>query len=197
VRAAVVVIVAAVSLTLTAATAGRAGNGLCESTLAEWQVKRALGLKGTGIRLSLSSNRSKGSYSCTWTYGTKTSGKILLFKAVDLRTSLAVQATRAKIADELCHFQVACGARSRGIRTATTGGQLFKEIAKAFFRGGRARKVVLGSGAPAFVAVGPGRLSGGAYSYHDGWLDVFACVDMRTFELDPDCSVTAMQLADS
>lgn len=190
-------IVAAVGLALTAATAGQAGSGLCDATLAEWQVKRALGLKGAGIRLSVSSNRSKGSYSCTWTYATKTAGEVLLFKAVDLRTPLAVQVTRATVADELCHFKVACGARSRGIRTATTGGQLFKEIAKAFFRGGKARKVVLGSGVPAFVAVGPGGLSGGAYSYRDGWLDVFACVDTRTFELDPDCSVTAMQLADS
>lgn len=188
-------LVVVASLALAATTAGRAGNSLCDGTLQEWQVKRALGIKG-GIRLSVSSNTTKGSYSCTWTYATKSSGEILLYKSVDLRSPLAVKATRDDIADELCHFKVACGAKVRGVRTAATGSLLFKEIAKVFYRGGKARKVVLGSGAPAFVARGPGGLSGGAYAYHQGWLDLFACVDTRSYELDADCSVTAMQFAD-
>lgn len=183
------------SLVLAATTVGRAANTLCDATLQEWQVKRALGIKG-GIRLSVSSSETKGSYSCTWTYATKSSGEVLLYKTVDLRNPLDVKATRHKIADELCHFKVACGAKVRGIRMAATGSQLFKEIAKAFYRNGKARNVELGSGAPAFVAVGPGKLSGGAYAYHEGWLDLFACIDTRSYELDADCSVTAMRLAD-
>ncbi|MCS7006559.1 MAG: hypothetical protein RMM28_04310 [Thermoleophilia bacterium] len=183
------------SLALATTTVGRAGNALCEGTLQEWQVKRALGIRGA-IRLAVSSSSRKGAYSCTWTYATKTTGKALLYNTVDLRIPGAVEARRSTIADELCHFKVACGTRLRGVRTAKTGSQLFGEIAKAFYRGGKARKVVLGSGAPAFVAVGPGGLTGGAYAYHQGWLDIFACVDTRSYELDPDCSVTAMQLAD-
>jgi hypothetical protein len=195
VRIPLTALVAVAGLALAAATVGRAGSPVCDGTLQEWQVKRALGIKG-GIRLSVSFSKTKGSYSCTWAYATKSSGEILLYKTVDLRSPLAVKATREDIADELCHFKVACGAKVRGVRTAATGSQLFKEIAKAFNQAGKARNVMLGSGAPAFVAVGPGRLSGGAYAYHQGWLDLFACVDTRSYDLDADCSVTAMQLAD-
>jgi uncharacterized protein YodC (DUF2158 family) len=189
-------LLAVASLALAAAGTARADTSVCTATLAEWQVKRALGVR-SGVRLTVTSDQSKGTYSCTWAYATKTTGKILLFKSWDLRFSTTGKQARASIAGELCHFKIACGARLRALRTASNGRQVFRELANAFYRGGKARKVVLASGSPAFVAVGAGGLTGGAYAYRNGWLDLFACVDTRSYEVDADCSATALQLSDS
>lgn len=189
-------LLAVASLAFAVTGTGHADSSVCAATLAEWQVKRALGVRGA-VRLTVTSDTSKGSYSCTWAYATKSTGKVLLFKSWDLRFSTTGKQARAGIADELCHFKVACGARLRALRTASNGRQVFTELANAFYRGGKARKVVLASGAPAFVAVGAGGLTGGAYAYRGGWLDLFACLDTRSYEVDADCSVTALQLSDS
>lgn len=189
-------VLAGVAVALGAATPGRAGPTICDGMLEEWQAKRALGVPG-GVRVTVSSDQGKGSLRCTWAYSTRSASKALLLQSRDFRFTTTGRDARDAIAGELCRYKIACGSKLRAFKSAANGSRAFKELAKAFVAAGKARNVSVASGSPAFVAVSAGQLTGGAYALRNGWLDVFACIDMRSYETDADCSVRALQYADS
>lgn len=193
-RAATVAALALLTLASVASARG-GGQGVCDGVLSEWQVKQAFG--GGGFhRLTVAESVERSSYACTWAYAGKGGGLSLILHSVDLRFAQGGKARVRTIADELCHLKVACGSRLKPLRSAPNASRAFKEIGKAFLTNGKARNVILASGAPAFIAVSAGRVSGSAYTLRDGWLDTIACVETPSYTIDVDCSIKALQYLD-